>query len=106
MQMLKGARAQKAGIVYLQDEKYEFKAHENGKLWSVYGSPVRIPILTFQAFQLFDEDESFSGVLNFSTGRSIMNGKRLKVGRSCFLSVALCIDIDQTFRDYHQIPQD
>ena len=44
MQMLKGARAQKAGIVYLQDEKYEFKVHENGKLWSVYGSPVRISL--------------------------------------------------------------
>jgi hypothetical protein len=40
IQMLKGARAQRAGIVYLQDEKYEFKVHENGKLWSVYGSPV------------------------------------------------------------------
>jgi hypothetical protein len=54
MQMLKGARAQKAGIVYLQDEKHEFKVHENGKLWSVYGSPVRRPYLSLQ---LFDEGE-------------------------------------------------
>ncbi|KIM41299.1 hypothetical protein M413DRAFT_145993 [Hebeloma cylindrosporum] len=40
IEMLKGAEAQQAGIVYLQDEKHEFKVHENGKLWSVYGSPV------------------------------------------------------------------
>jgi len=40
MKMLKGARAQQAGIVYLQDEKHEFKVHEDGKLWSIYGSPV------------------------------------------------------------------
>ena len=40
MEMLKGPRAAKAGIVYLQDETYEFRTKENGKLWSVYGSPV------------------------------------------------------------------
>lgn len=40
MDMLKGPRAVKAGIVYLQDETYEFRTKENGKLWTVYGSPV------------------------------------------------------------------
>ena len=54
MEMLKGSRAQKTGIVYLQDEKHEFKVHGNGKLWSVYGSPVRLPCLIFRV-QLFDE---------------------------------------------------
>ncbi|KAF8816077.1 Metallo-dependent phosphatase [Phlegmacium glaucopus] len=39
MEMLRGPRAAEAGIVYLQDEVYEFRTKENGKLWSVYGSP-------------------------------------------------------------------
>ena len=38
--MLKGPRAVEAGIVYLQDEKHEFRTKENGRLWTVYGSPV------------------------------------------------------------------
>ena len=40
MEMLKGAEARQAGVVYLQDEKHEFKVHKDGKFWSVYGSPV------------------------------------------------------------------
>ena len=40
MEMLKGPRAAKAGIVYLQDEACEFRTKENGKIWTVYGSPV------------------------------------------------------------------
>jgi len=39
MEMLKGPHAIKAGIVYLQDETYEFQTKENGKVWTVYGSP-------------------------------------------------------------------
>jgi Icc-related predicted phosphoesterase len=39
MQMLEGARAQEAGVVYLQNERHEFRTHVDGKLWSVYGSP-------------------------------------------------------------------
>ncbi|KAF8877459.1 Metallo-dependent phosphatase-like protein [Gymnopilus junonius] len=39
MQLLKGNRAKEAGIVYLESERYEFRVKENGKLWSVYGSP-------------------------------------------------------------------
>ncbi|KAF8965761.1 Metallo-dependent phosphatase-like protein [Flammula alnicola] len=39
MKLLKGTRATKAGIVYLQDEEFKFRVKENGKLWSVYGSP-------------------------------------------------------------------
>ena len=94
MQMLKGARAQKAGIVYLQDEKYEFKVHENGKLWSVYGSPVST-LSDLSSFQLFDEGASkfFSGVLNSLTGHSIMNEKRPKV-RPMFPGIfCTCIDL-------------
>ena len=80
MRMLKGGRAQKAGIVYLQDEKHEFKVHKNGKLWSVYGSPVTT-LSYLPSFQLFDEGEFnfFSGVLNSITGRSIMIDERQKV---------------------------
>jgi len=39
MEMLKGPRAVEAGIVYLQDEKHEFRTNADGKLWTVYGSP-------------------------------------------------------------------
>jgi len=42
--MLKGQRAIDAGIVYLQDEEYKFKVREEGREWSVYGSPVRTTI--------------------------------------------------------------
>ena len=43
MELRKGRRAAKAqaGIVYLQDETYEFRTKENGELRSVYGLPVR-----------------------------------------------------------------
>ena len=40
MEMLKGLHAAEAGIIYLQDEKYEFRTKEGGKVWTVYGSPV------------------------------------------------------------------
>ena len=43
-EMLKGQRAIDAGVVYLQDEEYKFKAREGGREWSVYGSPVRTTI--------------------------------------------------------------
>lgn len=38
--LMKSPRAQAAGIVYLQDELYEFQLYEGGHVWSVYGSPV------------------------------------------------------------------
>jgi len=38
--MLKGPKAVKAGLVYLQDEEYKFRVTKHGKEWSVYGSPV------------------------------------------------------------------
>ena len=38
--MVKGDRAKKAGIVYLEDEEYKFQVREGGKTWSIYGSPV------------------------------------------------------------------
>ena len=47
MEMLKGPRAIEAGIVYLQDEKHEFRTKANGKLWTVYGSPVCFNIYTY-----------------------------------------------------------
>ena len=93
MQMLKGARAQKAGIVYLQDEKYEFKVHENGKSWSVYGSPVST-LSDLSSFQLVEGGwKFFSGVLNSLTGRSIMNEKRPKVKSMFPGSFYTCIDL-------------
>ncbi|KAL0564879.1 hypothetical protein V5O48_017158 [Marasmius crinis-equi] len=38
-EMLKGSKAQKAGVIYLEDEETTFQAKEGGKTWSVYGSP-------------------------------------------------------------------
>jgi hypothetical protein len=40
--LLKGRHATAFNIVYLQDEVYKFKVHEDGKEWSIYGSPVRL----------------------------------------------------------------
>ncbi|PCH40732.1 Metallo-dependent phosphatase [Wolfiporia cocos MD-104 SS10] len=38
-ELLQGPKAAQAGIVYLEDRKYEFEAKENGRMWSIYGSP-------------------------------------------------------------------
>lgn len=45
--MLKGDRAKQAGIVYLEDEQYDFKVKEDGRVWSVYGSPVCLNFVCF-----------------------------------------------------------
>ncbi|TFK64997.1 Metallo-dependent phosphatase [Pluteus cervinus] len=37
--LLTGPEANAAGIVYLQDEDYEFQTVDGGRIWSVYGSP-------------------------------------------------------------------
>jgi hypothetical protein len=37
---MRSPTVQAAGIVYLQDELYEFQLYEGGHVWSVYGSPV------------------------------------------------------------------
>lgn len=39
IKLLRGEEAVQAGIVYLEDAKYEFKARDNGRTWSVWGSP-------------------------------------------------------------------
>ncbi|KAF9558986.1 Metallo-dependent phosphatase [Agrocybe pediades] len=39
LNVLKGAQADHAGLVYLQDEDYEFQTKDGGRIWSVYGSP-------------------------------------------------------------------
>ena len=41
MELLRGNRAVGAGVVYLQDKIHEFQVKEGGRMWSVYGSPVR-----------------------------------------------------------------
>ena len=41
MDVLRGETARAAGITYLQNERYTFQGHPDGKTWSVYGSPVR-----------------------------------------------------------------
>jgi len=37
--LLLGKTAKEAGLVYLEDQKYEFQVKEGGRVWSVYGSP-------------------------------------------------------------------
>ncbi|TFK35279.1 Metallo-dependent phosphatase-like protein [Crucibulum laeve] len=39
MELLTGNRARQAGIMYLWDKKVQFRLKENGREWSVYGSP-------------------------------------------------------------------
>ncbi|KAK7027998.1 hypothetical protein VNI00_015084 [Paramarasmius palmivorus] len=39
LEMLKGPNAQKAGVIYLEDEETQFQVKEGGRTWSVYGSP-------------------------------------------------------------------
>ena len=38
---LKGSQAQRANLFYIQDEVFKFKLGDDGREWSVYGSPVR-----------------------------------------------------------------
>lgn len=37
--LVQGHKATKAGIVYLEDQTHSFQARENGRMWTVYGSP-------------------------------------------------------------------
>ncbi|KIK50900.1 hypothetical protein GYMLUDRAFT_50930 [Collybiopsis luxurians FD-317 M1] len=39
IELLKGPKAKKANLVYLQNEEYSFRAKKDGRTWSVYGSP-------------------------------------------------------------------
>ncbi|KAF9461874.1 Metallo-dependent phosphatase-like protein [Collybia nuda] len=39
MELLKGPKAVKAGVVYLQDEAHEFSLGNGRRTWSIYGSP-------------------------------------------------------------------
>ena len=80
MELLKGPRATKAGIVYLQDENYEFRTKENGKIWSVYGSPVCSSVFNHRICLKSNlNTSSTSGLQNFATGHSTTNEKMEKV---------------------------
>ena len=35
-----GPNVSDGGLVYLQDQTYEFQTREGGRKWSIYGSPV------------------------------------------------------------------
>ncbi|KAL1744456.1 Metallo-dependent phosphatase-like protein [Schizophyllum fasciatum] len=37
--LMTGIEAKKAGVIYLEDESYSFRTKEDGREWSVYGSP-------------------------------------------------------------------
>ncbi|KZT70277.1 Metallo-dependent phosphatase [Daedalea quercina L-15889] len=37
--LIQGRKATKSGVVYLEDESYEFRARPDGRKWTVYGSP-------------------------------------------------------------------
>lgn len=54
-ELVAGKDAKAAGIVYLQDEAYEFQAKEGGRSWSVYGSPWS-PYFCGWAFNYHRED--------------------------------------------------
>jgi hypothetical protein len=41
LELLRGEESRDAGIVYLQNEQYEFSTKPGGRTWSVWGSPVR-----------------------------------------------------------------
>lgn len=40
-ELVKGPAAMEAGIMYLDCEGCKFSVKEGGRMWSVYGSPVR-----------------------------------------------------------------
>ena len=44
-ELLVGPESKEAGLVYLEDEKYQFQVKPDGKTWSVYGSPVRMEFI-------------------------------------------------------------
>ena len=39
--LVSGEAARRAGVVYLEGETYDFRTHDDGRIWTVYGSPVR-----------------------------------------------------------------
>lgn len=87
MELLKGKRAVAAGIVYLQDEKYEFETKENGRTWSVYGSPVR-QLDLFELVRL--NERGHSGVRGSTTGLSIISeAQTLKVRTHLYISISI-----------------
>ncbi|KAJ7512425.1 Metallo-dependent phosphatase-like protein [Mycena galericulata] len=57
-ELLKGPRAISANVVYLESEEYRFKIRDEGKEWSVYGSPASqcTPIPGGWAFGYKQED--------------------------------------------------
>jgi len=52
-----------AGIVYLQDEQHAFRLKENGRTWTVYGSPVS----SIKAIQSQHYTYNSSGLLQLAT---------------------------------------
>jgi len=67
LETLKGKKAKKAGIVYLDDEKYEFKLTGSDRTWSVYGTPVSFP-LSLNISWSGQTHLSGSGVQNLESG--------------------------------------
>ncbi|KAF9508343.1 hypothetical protein BS47DRAFT_1350532 [Hydnum rufescens UP504] len=55
--LMRSPTVQAAGIVYLQDELYEFQLYEGGHVWSVYGSPWQ-PYFGNWAFNYHPGDEA------------------------------------------------
>ncbi|ETW84173.1 hypothetical protein HETIRDRAFT_472645 [Heterobasidion irregulare TC 32-1] len=37
--LVSGEAARRAGVVYLEGETYDFQTHDDGRIWTVYGSP-------------------------------------------------------------------
>lgn len=74
--LLKGPKVTAANVIYLQNTVHKFRVNEDGKEWSVYGSPVTIEFLS--ANSPFANMMN-SGHPNSATGHSIMNVKTARV---------------------------
>lgn len=66
-----GEAARKANIVYLENSKHEFQVRPDGKVWSVYGSPVSdLPSLNRKALICCSQwqPEFYNWAFNYERG--------------------------------------
>ncbi|KAF7291927.1 Metallo-dependent phosphatase [Mycena indigotica] len=72
--LLKGSAAVAAGIVYLEDEQYTFRAREGGREWSVYGSPWSPNFYNWAfGYDRGEEAEALVGKLTHGPPRNVLD---------------------------------